>query len=349
MSSSRMCWTMCIAKDCSPRRSIGEMSAAASVSAPAANASMRPTGRGAGAVPGADAPPARHVDRPSARPISAIAPGSNVHEASAATAQRLSQSCGRGVTLRPASMAGCSPTPRSADCSVPSPMCSSRSPCRRAARLLVVPCDGGGRASRCARRAGRSCASCAGRAAPGAALPAPCGRRCPAAGSAVEPGVGAGRLRGPGARARARAEVPRRARGGRRDGRAGRRGRAGRAACRTGDARPGADAPAAPARCAASIKPTGWRPRCRRARALPVGVVWCAPERRRAKLERRVSARRAPGRIDVRVRGDPPRSVVLVDDVHTTGATLRGVRCGAATSGRLHRVCGRICAGVELT
>jgi hypothetical protein len=25
------------------------------------------------------------------------------------------------------------------------------------------------------------------------------------------------------------------------------------------------------------------------------------------------------------------------------------VRCGAATSGRPHRVCGRICAGVELT
>jgi ComF family protein len=33
-------------------------------------------------------------------------------------------------------------------------------------------------------------------------------------------------------------------------------------------------------------------------------------------------ARRAPGRIDVRVRGDPPRDVVLVDDVHTTGATF---------------------------
>ena len=34
------------------------------------------------------------------------------------------------------------------------------------------------------------------------------------------------------------------------------------------------------------------------------------------------SVRRAPGRIDIRVRGDPPSSVVLVDDVHTTGATL---------------------------
>ena len=34
------------------------------------------------------------------------------------------------------------------------------------------------------------------------------------------------------------------------------------------------------------------------------------------------AARRAPGRIEVRVRGDPPSSAVLVDDVHTTGATL---------------------------
>ena len=34
------------------------------------------------------------------------------------------------------------------------------------------------------------------------------------------------------------------------------------------------------------------------------------------------SARRAPGRIEVRVRGDPPRAAILVDDVHTTGATF---------------------------
>ncbi|HEX7299619.1 MAG TPA: hypothetical protein VF257_11475, partial [Solirubrobacteraceae bacterium] len=34
------------------------------------------------------------------------------------------------------------------------------------------------------------------------------------------------------------------------------------------------------------------------------------------------AARRAPGRLAIRVRGDPPLAAVLVDDVHTTGATL---------------------------
>jgi predicted amidophosphoribosyltransferase len=152
-------------------------------------------------------------------------------------------------------------------------------------------------------------------------LPAPCGRRCPAAGSAVARAWAPVAFDGP-ARALVHALKF-------------------RAALGIADlmaAQIVAGAPAGVLAAPAALVPVPAHPLRRRARGfdqserlavaiaartgLPVArcLARGGPPTRQAGSPR--SARRAAGRIVVRARGDPPRTAVLVDDVHTTGATL---------------------------
>jgi ComF family protein len=156
---------------------------------------------------------------------------------------------------------------------------------------------------------------------PRCGLPAPCGPRCPAAGSPVARAWAPVAFEGP-ARALVHALKFHGALG----------------VADVMAAQVVAGAPAGLLAAPATLVPVPTHPLRRRARGfdhadrlaaalaertgLPVSrcLVRAGAPTRQAGSSR--WARRAAGRIEVRVRGDPPGHAVLVDDVHTTGATL---------------------------
>jgi ComF family protein len=156
---------------------------------------------------------------------------------------------------------------------------------------------------------------------PRCGLPAPCGRRCPASGSALTRAWAPVAFEGP-ARALVHALKFRGALG----------------VAEAMAAQMAATAPSGLLAPPATLVPVPTHALRRRARGFDqserlaaalaartgLEVARCltrhGPPSRQAGASR--AARRAPGRIDIRVHGDPPRHAVLVDDVHTTGATL---------------------------
>ena len=151
-------------------------------------------------------------------------------------------------------------------------------------------------------------------AAPPARARVPGGRR------GVRARVGAARLRRRRARPRAGAEVPRRAAGRAADGGAARGGAAAGAA-RGRRGRAGAAAPRAGGGAAGSTRRACSRPRsrsgssCRSRRACAAAAGAGRSARASARGATRAGSRCAAS-------GAPPQRALLVDDVHTTGATL---------------------------
>ena len=172
---------------------------------------------------------------------------------------------------------------------------------------------------------GQICGECLRAAAVAARAPLPALRAAPAplrlprVGRRVRPRVGAAGLRGRGARHRARAQVRRRAPA---------RGPDGRAHGRQPPRRPAAPCPRAGPRAPRAAAPRGVSTRgaaadgLSRAAGLPLSPCLRRADRGRRQVGAGRTLRRSAGRFAAVATSAPPRAVVLVDDVHTTGATL---------------------------
>ena len=179
----------------------------------------------------------------------------------------------------------------------------------------------GGPRSASAPPAAVRCPGCAGRGARAARCRSARHGACPARAAGVRGRLGAGRLRRRRAGARRRAEVPPRPPAGRRDGGAHRRGPAGPLCARAPRSSRSPRTPRTRAGAATTRRSCWRRPR--------------APARRAARPPAARATGRRPGQLGATRarsgcsraaspsrRGAGPARVLLVDDVHTTGATL---------------------------
>ena len=366
MSAISRCWTMCIEASCSPSRSTGEISATNSAATPPAHAASRqpaPPARRPRAAPCASAARTRRGS-PRARAARSARRSSRRRPPRRRAVQRAAgaDTIGQRVGVRRA------PTLASVPARGRHAVAASRRRAVSSATVRTIVTDRADRArdrqaahdpararraARDRRAAGVRRVPRAARAGGRAALPRACRRALPVAARLALPALRAlPRTGAPAARASAaRALSPRVGAAGLRRHRPGRSSQAlkFRAALPVADlmaAQLAATLPAelrgargrAGAAAAAPARRRGFDPAgllARRARRRGSARRWrpcCARRDRAARQVRRGrSARRAPGRIDDRARArPPPTAVLLVDDVHTTGATLDGLRPRAA-------------------